>query len=238
MEAQPNEANYEIVNFKEEKVYSINSDNKIYNLNIKNFNSFILFYCFYIFEDNKYEFEKKYLLEEFKNNKYFSICESIDEVYSQLKIEFGKNLTEIKENNEDIIIIIPINYFKIKDITFKLSKKIKNVKEIIEDLKDEILFLKKENKSLKDSIVNLNKDNKILFEKISNLEKMIEDNIIINHEQNWQIPMSNNDEAMQQQIMQQQMMQQQMLQEQMQNILINQKLYFLGNRVKEEWDHL
>ena len=50
--------------------------------------------------------------------------------------------------------------------------------------------------------------------------------------------MSNNDEAMQQQIMQQQMMQQQMLQEQMQNILINQKLYFLGNRVKEEWDHL
>ena len=165
MEAKPIETNFEIDNFKEEKIYSINSENKIYNLNIKNFNSFILFYCFYMFEDNKYEFEKKYYLEEFKNNKYLSICESLDEVYSQLKIEFDKNIAKIKENKEDIIIISPINYFKIKDIIFKLSKKIKNVKENIEDLKDEISFLKKENKSLKESFETLKKENKSLKKK-------------------------------------------------------------------------
>ena len=125
-----------------------------------------------------------------------SFCDSIDEVYAQLKLEFDKNNIIINENNDKIKIIIPINHIKIKDITFTLYKKTKHEKEIVEDLKNEISLLKIENKTLKtsieklenqnklvnDNLINLNKDNKLLFEKISKLEKIIEDNNKINNE--------------------------------------------------------
>ena len=130
--------------------------------------------------------KKKYFIEEFKNFKYLSFCDSIDEVYAQLKLEFDKNNIIINENNDKIEIIIPINHIKIKDITFTLYKKTKHEKEIVEDLKNEISLLKIENKTLKtsieklenqnklvnDNLINLNKDNKLLFEKISKLEKL------------------------------------------------------------------
>ena len=214
MEApKPIETNLGEEKLKEEKIFTINSENKIYNLDIINFNSFIKFYCFYLTEDNKYEFEKKYFLEELKSNKYLSICDSIDEVYSQLKIELDKNNVDIKENKEDIILKININHIKAKDISFKLDKKIKDIKETIEDLKDEISFLKKENKFLKASIeklenqntninnnlINLNNDNKLLLEKIAKLEKIIENNGKMNL---MQIP--NNEQMMRPQIMQSQ----------------------------------
>ena len=180
----------------EEKTYSINSKNKNFNLSIKNFNSFITIYCFYKTQFDKHEFEKKYFLDDFKANKFLSICDSINEVYNQLKIEFDRNNINIKENKENIIIITPINHIKIKEITFILSKKIKNEKEKIEDLKNEISFLKEENTQLKasieklenqnklinDNLINLNKDNKILFEKISKIKKIIEDKNKINNE--------------------------------------------------------
>ena len=63
--------------FKEEKSYLIKSDNKNYNLYIKNFSSYIILFCSYKTEDiNKYEYEQKYLLEQFKNNKYLAIKNS------------------------------------------------------------------------------------------------------------------------------------------------------------------
>ena len=212
MEApKPIQINLAEEKLKEEKKFTINSENKIYNLDMINFNSFIKFYCFYLTEDNKREFEKKYFLEEFKSNKYLSICDSIDEVYSQLKLELDKNNVDIKENKEDIILKININHIKAKDISFKLDKKIKNVKETIEDLEDEISFLKKENKFLKASIeklenqnaiinnnlINLNNDNKFLFEKISKLEKIIENNVQMNL-----MRIQNNEQMMHPQIMQ------------------------------------
>ena len=214
MEApKPIEINLGEEKLKEEKIFTINSENKIYNLDIINFNSFIKFYCFYLTEDNKYEFEKKYFLEELKSNKYLSICDSIDEVYSQLKIELDKNNVDIKENKEDIILKININHIKAKDISFKLDKKIKDIKETIEDLKDEISFLKKENKFLKASIeklenqntninnnlINLNNDNKLLLEKISKLEKIVENNGQMNL-----MKIQNNEQMMRPQIMQSQ----------------------------------
>ena len=158
--------------FKEEKSYLIESDNKNYNLYIKNFSSYIILFCSYKTEDiNKYEYEQKYLLEQFKNNKYLAICDSIDEVYVQLKMEFDKNSTKIKEDNDTINISIPINHIKIKEITFDLPKKIKSENEKIEDLKEEISFLIKENKDLKISLEQLKKENICILDKLNNLEK-------------------------------------------------------------------
>ena len=161
----------EVENLIEEKNYLINSENKKYNLYIKNYSTFIIIYCSYETENDKYEFEKKYLLKELKNNKYLAICESIDEIFIQLKMEFDKNTATIKENNNELNIFIPINHIKIKNITFALPKKVKSEKEKYEDLKEEISFLKKENKSLKSSIEKLEKENKIINDKLVNLEK-------------------------------------------------------------------
>ena len=172
---------------KEEKKYLVKSDNKNYNLNLKNCSSYIIIYCYYIKNEKKNEYEQRYSLEELKQNKYLDICESIDELYAQLKIEFDKNITNIKENKDNINIFIPINHIKIKEITFTLPQIIKGEIGQIEDLKKEISILKNENKSLKKSIeklenenklinnkvLNLENDNKILFEKINNLENIL-----------------------------------------------------------------
>ena len=198
---QPNSIVFQAItpekeNLLEEKNYLINSDNKNFNLYIKNYSSFIIIYCYYETENNKYEYEKKYLLKQLKNNKYLALCESIDEIFIQLKMEFDKNTTTIKENNNEINIVIPINHIKIKNITFILPKKIKNEKEKYEDLKEEISFLKNENKSLKsvieelgknyniinDKLADLENNNKKLFEKITKLEQLHEGNIIERNE--------------------------------------------------------
>lgn len=193
------------IDLKEEIKYLINSDNNIeYNIDLKNFNSFILIHCFYEFEYKKYYFEKKFLLEELKTNKYLAMCDSIDEIYEQLKIEFDKKITNIQKSQESIIIMIPINHIKFKEITFIIPKKIKTDQEKIEDLNNEVSFLKNENDILKTSIENLEnqniliigrldkldileKENKMLYEKIIKIENIIEnmknsgnDNVINN----------------------------------------------------------
>ena len=176
--------NPDIEEFKEEKNYLIKSNNKSFNLYIKNFTTYLNIYCFYNINDEKYEFEKNYNFNELKNNKYLTICDSIDEVYTQLKIELDKNNTNIKENNDNLIINIPINHIKIEDISFTLNKKIKSEKEQFEDLKEEVSILKNENKlfktsiqNLENKIINLEKENKMLFEKIKKLENIIEEKI-------------------------------------------------------------
>lgn len=158
-------------NLIEEYHYLINSENKNYNLYIKNYSVYIIIYCYYETENNKNEFEQKYILKQLINNKYLAICESIDEIFNQLKMELDKNTTIIKENNNEINIFIPLNHIKIKNITFVLPKNIKNEKEKNNYLKEEISFLKNENKLLKSSIEKLEKENKIINDKLVNLEK-------------------------------------------------------------------
>ena len=69
--------------------------------------------------------QKKFYLNDFKNNKLLSLCESIDEIYDQLILEFKKdNKKAIVEENNKIIIIIPIEIVKIKEIKIILDKKI------------------------------------------------------------------------------------------------------------------
>ena len=180
----------QISNIKEEANFIVNVDNKCYKISLKNYSNSIGIYCFYINDENKSEYEKKYSFDELKNNKYLAICDSIDEMYSQLKVEFDKKITNIKESNENLDIIIPINHIKIKDITFNLPTKIKTEKEKYEDLKEEVSHLRKENKSLKASIehlenenkiinsklINIENDYKILFEKIKNIENNMKNN--------------------------------------------------------------
>ena len=158
---------------------------------IKNLSIYIILNAKIKDDLNSIEYEKKFYYDELKNNKYLSICDSIDEVFEQINLELNKNIFTIKEAEKELKIIIPIEGFvKLKEISFELPLKIKNNKEIIQDLMKEIAQIKKEmlnyndlkkeieeikkelikNNNLNIEIEDLKKD-KELKNKIDNLEK-------------------------------------------------------------------
>ena len=81
----------------------------------------------------------------------------------------------IKEENNSIIITIPLQNIKYPSISFKLNEKIKTDKDIIKEqsiiikhLKEEIIKLKKENEKLKENFndkINISIDNTIINNK-------------------------------------------------------------------------
>ena len=166
---------------KVENSYKIISDkNNSFNLIFQNLNSSIQIIASY--EDNIliHYYEKNIIFDELKKNKYFLICETIDEIYDELIRNLNKNQTKIIEETNQIIINIPTDNLKIKEILFIVNEKIKNDKETINELLSIISNLKQEINDLKtnkieninEKINNLEKEfNSTLNEKINNLEK-------------------------------------------------------------------
>ena len=127
-------------------------------------------------------YEKKYAYNELIKNKFLYICDSLDDIYEQLKLEFNKNNFKLNEEEKELKAIIPIEGFvKIKEIIFELPIKPKNEKLIIQDLIDEVAEIKKENKDLKEKLDYEIKEKNELKLKIKNLELKIE-NMEINFE--------------------------------------------------------
>ena len=115
---------------KVENSYKIISDkNNSFNLIFQNLNSSIQIIASY--EDNIliHYYEKNIIFDELKKNKYFLICETIDEIYDELIRNLNKNQTKIIEETNQIIINIPTDNLKIKEILFIVNEKIKNDKE-------------------------------------------------------------------------------------------------------------
>ena len=117
-----------------------------------------------------------------------ALCDSIDEIYDELIHNLNKNQTKIIEETNQIIINIPTDDLKIKEILFVVYEKIKNDKETINELLSIISNLKEEINDLKtNKIENINekinnlekenkefkKDNSTLNEKVNNLESKI-----------------------------------------------------------------
>ena len=181
--------------FKEESKYVINSNkNNSFNLIIKNFTSFIEINASNPKDIKKNEFIKKYSLIDLKDNKFLSICDTIDEIYEELLFEFSKNNSIIIENENNIIIKIPVTHAKYKEIFFSINKKVKTDKELYNDLNELVFKLKneieekniqlflcqKEIIDLKNIINNINEkigilsdNNKKLENKIDSLEKEV-----------------------------------------------------------------
>ena len=172
---------------KVENSYKIISDkNNSFNLIFQNLNSSIQIIASY--EDNllTHYYEKNLIFDELKNNKLLALCDSIDEIYDELIHNLNKNQTKIIEETNQIIINIPTDNLKIKEILFVVYEKIKNDKETINELLSIISNLKEEINDLKtNKIENINekvnnlekenkefkKDNSTLKEKVHNLEK-------------------------------------------------------------------
>ena len=180
---------------KEEKSYTIESNKKnIFNLVIKNCFSFIKF-CANLNQKNLIEknYEKIYCLEELKANKFLSICDCIDEVYQQIIFELDKknNNKMLFEENKEIIIIIPVEHIKVKEIKFILAEilktnqdlfqsllnEIKNIKNEVEQLKEEKAKIKigfnKEKEQNEKIKIELKNDINLLKEEIINLKNAI-----------------------------------------------------------------
>lgn len=162
-----------------EKTYKIESDqNNVFNLTIRNLKLSIEFCISFSNDISIYKYQKKYSIDELKkNNKYFRMLETIDQIFNDLIGLINKNTTKISESSDNLIyLIIPLESQTIKEIIFQFNRKEKNEKEKIEELYSMMLDIKKENISLKEKYISLENKYISLQNKCISLEN---ENIII-----------------------------------------------------------
>ena len=153
---------------KSEKTYKIISDkNNSFSITFKNLVSSIEIYAYFQDEILKRIYNHKFTLDSLKkNNKYFTLFESIDEIYDDLFLLLDKNQTKILEDTNFISISIPIESLKIKEILFVINELEKNDNEKMQEIFSLILEMKNENKKLNEEIKKLNEENKNLKEQL------------------------------------------------------------------------
>lgn len=135
-------------------------------------------------------YQVSYALEDIKNlNKYFRICDSINEILIELKSIIKKNLTNMKiiENlNGNLILTFPLPSCLVEEIHFNIEKCIKDEKQEIADLFKLIQILSKKIKNLEgkhnnetaiqnleSKIIELEKENKSLKEKVKKIDEYL-----------------------------------------------------------------
>ena len=109
----------------EDNKYNISLINTEHSLEIK------------IIENEINIYENSFLLEEIKENKFFSIYENINEIYIDLLEYLSLKSPKIKKENNIIKIIIELPSKKVKEIIFTLFLKNDNL-NIIKNLESEI----------------------------------------------------------------------------------------------------
>ena len=162
-----------------EKIYEISSNkSNIVSIKIKNSSSILIVNAFV--ENNliKYNFSNNFTLDSLKeNNKYLQLYESIQEIYEDLILLMDKKKTIIIEEESYLIIKIPLESIKFKEIKLTLKKCEKNEKEKYQELMLIMTELKKEIKDMKlnnkEQIKKLLDENKELKEEIKKLNRRI-----------------------------------------------------------------
>ena len=168
-----------------EKIFPYNISNSLYVISNKK-NKFGIYFsamgdylCITaIDKERKIEYEKKITLEEIKKIENFFEMKNIKDCLKEIENGINNGITEIKENNNDIIISIPSIHDKFKDnLIFCLKKKDNNDEKInslnnkIQDLQNEINYQRTFNKRFSLSLFillfafmisfnNLNQNNK------------------------------------------------------------------------------
>jgi len=166
-------------NLKSQKTYTLISDKKAsFNVNFKNFSSYIEIQAKYKDNMTKNEFKEKFYMEKLKLNKFLSIYDSLDEIYEEIINELSKNNPILVENEDNIIINIPIGLTKFKEIVFVLSKQTKSVKDICGDLYDLVFDLKNQINKIEIDKNEKNEKIKSLNKETEELKKIINDNTI------------------------------------------------------------
>ena len=113
-------------------------------------------------------YEKVFALDSLKNIANFSLFNSIKEIYEEIIYLIKQKQNEIKvlENSNGMILKIPLEGLKFKEITFHLDEKKLDEKQTIKDL-----YAIVKNLINKNNILESNQEK--LEEKVKNLEKEI-----------------------------------------------------------------
>lgn len=116
-------------------------------------------------------FINNYTTEKIKENKYFIQFDNLKEICDEILERIKNEKISLTENPKSLIISIPLNTTKIKEITFELfeneinkSEKIDKILSLIEAQNKEINYLKEKNKEFENlfnenkNIINLQKN--------------------------------------------------------------------------------
>ncbi len=118
-------------------------------------------------------FEEKFSLSSIKQNKYFSPCETIDDVFLTIEPNINLKSPLLIEETSLLNLIISLNHPLIKDICFKLNETKKDANQSIIEVYSLINQLIKENQTLKE--VN-NKQDKEISDLKNRVEKLENEN--------------------------------------------------------------
>ena len=150
--------------------FNLESDrHKLFNFIFKNENNRSLCISALYREDIiSQNYEKTFTIDILKNMANFSLFNSIKEIYEEIIYLIKQKQKEIKvlENSNGIILKIPLEGLKFKEITFYLDEKKIDEKQTIKDL-----YLIVKNLINKNNILESNQGK--LEEKVQNLEKEI-----------------------------------------------------------------
>ena len=116
---QASKANTETINLFEKKFNILTDKGHNYEIILKSNNLSSIKFESIVKDDLTIYFT----IEKIKENKYFLMFDTIDEIMNEINLLLEKNLLSIIEESEGIILKIPLNTSKIKEITFFINKK-------------------------------------------------------------------------------------------------------------------
>ena len=131
-------------------------------------------------------FEKSFSINEIQKNKYFGICENIDEIFEEIKclIDGNEDKIHLIEETNSLILGIPINTKKIKECLFQIDEKISDTKQKIHELYsyintllNKIKDLENKNQSLEKSLNEINEKLNPIYNKFKEKEEKKNDDL-------------------------------------------------------------
>ena len=120
-------------------------------------------------------FKKIYSFDNVQTNKYFLICETINEIYDEILNQISQNEAGVKiiEKMNNLILTIPLNTKKIKECSFEIDEVVNNTNSQISELYTIVNQLTNEVKTLKEKNKELEEKNKKLEDKVNKVEKIL-----------------------------------------------------------------
>ena len=143
--------------------YSTLSDkNHLINIDIKAINGKLYFNCFYEVDYIKIKFMGEFSIDDLKaKSNFYRQYNDANQIIRDIKnYRIGRKI-KIKEKNDNIIIILPMNSTNYSPIELSLNKKLKSEQEIIGDYKEALERFKNKIQQLSNELNIL--DNKLII---------------------------------------------------------------------------
>ena len=172
-----------------EKYGKISAEEKNYNIDLSLENENIIMKIIFTNPTKNEIYENSYSFSNLQINKYFKICDNINEAYILLTDLVNSKEKKVVFNSlNQISLIIPIDNPIVKDVNFQLKSKEKKIDDkilelyyIIENQQKEINFLK--NEILKNEKSKKEEEEKIKMKEEEKLKYLQKNSLIIKNEE-------------------------------------------------------